>query len=289
MESKRFSRRWHILSNIAKKSLKVGAAVVVGVVVYQRWKYNDKVLYASWTTNYEPSVKWDFNWDRREPSSLLPPPKGKTDSELADYKKQLENSTPTASRHLLLIRHGQYFDNAAVDKDRFLTALGRAQAEVTGMRLKDLDLPYTVLISSTMTRAIETAKLIHKHLPELEYKQDEILREGAPIPPEPPLGSWRPEQKQFFQDGARIESAFRKYFYRADPSQKEDTYEVIVCHANVIRYFVCRALQFPPEAWLRFALANGSITHICIRPSGRVSVKSVGEHGHIKAQEISYN
>ena len=35
----------------------------------------------------------------------------------------------------------------------------------------------------------------------------------------------------------------RKYFKRADVSQKKDSYEVIVCHANVIRYFVCRAIQ----------------------------------------------
>ena len=46
--------------------------------------------------------------------------------------------------------------------------------------------------------------------------------------------------QQFFQDGARIESAFRKYFHRADPDQKGDSVEIIVCHANVIRYFVCR-------------------------------------------------
>ncbi len=25
---------------------------------------NDKDLLASWTTNHEPSVKWNFNWDR---------------------------------------------------------------------------------------------------------------------------------------------------------------------------------------------------------------------------------
>ncbi|KAJ8313459.1 hypothetical protein KUTeg_008982 [Tegillarca granosa] len=42
---------------------------------------------------------------------------------------------------------------------------------------------------------------------------------------------------QFFQDGARIEAAFKKYFHRADPKQKTDSYEIFVCHANVIRYF----------------------------------------------------
>jgi hypothetical protein len=49
--------------------------------------------------------------------------------------------------------------------------------------------------------------------------------------------------QQFFQDGARIEAAFRKYFHRADCEQKCDTVEILVCHANVIRYFVCRWVQ----------------------------------------------
>jgi hypothetical protein len=51
----------------------------------------------------------------------------------------------------------------------------------------------------------------------------------------------------FHEDGARIEAAFRKYIHRADVEQKNDSVEIIVCHANVIRYFVCRALQLPAE------------------------------------------
>ena len=43
-----------------------------------------------------------------------------------------------------------------------------------------------------------------------------------------------------FQESARIEAAFRKYVHRAEPEQKADSIEVYVCHANVIRYFVCR-------------------------------------------------
>jgi len=45
---------------------------------------------------------------------------------------------------------------------------------------------------------------------------------------------------QIFQDGARIEAAFCRYVHRADADQSEDSYEIIVCHANVIRYLVCR-------------------------------------------------
>uniref|UniRef100_A0A3Q3X7Y8 Serine/threonine-protein phosphatase PGAM5, mitochondrial n=1 Tax=Mola mola TaxID=94237 RepID=A0A3Q3X7Y8_MOLML len=68
----------------------------------------------------------------------------------------------------------------------------------------------------------------------------DLLREGAPIEPVPPVTHWKPDAVQYHEDGARIEAAFRRYIHRADPKQKEDSYEIIVCHANVIRYFVCR-------------------------------------------------
>jgi len=277
MDQKIFRRLSSRLSTVVKGAAKVGAVVVIGVVAYKnsRGDHLQKV-HASWTTGYEPNTIWDPNWDRRDP-------KASGDEEKA------KNCTPTASRHILLIRHGQYFDDAIHDKERFLTNLGRAQADLTGHRLKQLDLPYVTLVSSTMTRALETAKLIHKHIPELTHITDDSLREGAPVPPEPPIGTWSPEPKQFFQDGARIESAYRKYFHRANASQKEDSYEIIVCHANVIRYFICRALQFPPEGWLRFSLAHSSISHVVIRPSGRITVRGVGDHGFMPPDQISFS
>lgn len=58
--------------------------------------------------------------------------------------------------------------------------------------------------------------------------------------------------QQYHEDGARIEAAFRRYIHRADPKQKEDSYEIIVCHANVIRYFVCRCVWLVSlRAWRR--------------------------------------
>lgn len=93
--------------------------------------------------------------------------------------------------------------------------------------------------------------------------------------------------QQFFRDGARIEAAFRRYFWRADASQKSDTYTLIVGHGNVIRYFVCRALQFPPEAWLRLHLNHGSITWLTIQPSGNVSIRCLGDSGYMPPQYLT--
>lgn len=268
---------------------------------------------ASWTTNFTPSVKWDWNWDRREAESLVKPLKRHPDynnnnsndnnnNNNSNYtndvnnnsiivearEEKLEKARPTATRHLIFIRHGQYNLNASSDSERYLTKLGRDQAALTGERLKELGLPYSRFVYSTMTRATETANIMKEKMGDVgEVEYCDLLREGAPIPPEPPLGSWKPEKYKFYTDGARIEAAFRKYVHRASPSQEKDSYEVFVCHANVIRYFVCRALQLPPEAWLRISLHNGSMTHLVVRPDGRVALWHLGECGYMPPDKLS--
>ncbi|XP_039290940.1 serine/threonine-protein phosphatase Pgam5, mitochondrial-like [Nilaparvata lugens] len=266
-----------------QKYLLTGLSICGGAVIthYGLNQNQDHRAYTAWTTNYVPEVKWDHNWDKREPESLVKPPKnGKPVDENA-YNEMIEQKKSKAVRHLILIRHGQYNLSGKVDKERVLTELGRNQATETGKRLKLLDFPYTRIIRSTLTRAQETGALIAKELPGVEVTDDSLLEEGSPIPVEPPVGHWKPEASYTFQDGPRIEAAFRKYFHRARPDQTEDSYDVIVCHGNVIRYFVCRALQFPADAWLRFSIFHGSITCISIGASGRVVLRTYSDAGHM--------
>lgn len=283
----------------------VGTAVLVGNYLSN----NQQPLKASWTTSYEPSVKWDHNWDRRDPASLAKPKhhhsmqslhKKTTDENnnlpptpvTTQDDSEIQKHSSKARRHLFLIRHGKYEIKAKERDQQVLTQLGREQAEFTGKRLSELakKFNYTKLHHSTMIRAVQTAEIIKSQLPaDIPVHVDPLLCEGAPIPPEPPVGHWKPEQYQFFEDGSRIEAAFRKYFHRAPPEQLDDSYEIIVCHANVIRYFFCRAMQFPPEAWLRFDLGHGSITHIIIKPDGRVGCRAVGDVGFQPEPKISYS
>ncbi|XP_045469689.1 serine/threonine-protein phosphatase Pgam5, mitochondrial-like isoform X3 [Harmonia axyridis] len=260
--------------------LAVGVGAVTGFISsYVYTKFNgEKIAYASWTTNYEPNpaAKWDYNWDHMEPKYMVNPKKLKSASGDNEINESLEKNTSKVLRHVILIRHGQYNTLGLTDNERVLTETGRKQAELTGIRLKELGIPFTEMVKSTMSRAQETGSLISKNLPNIPVTNCDFIREGIPIPPEPAIGNWRSEMK----DGARIEAAFRKYFHRADPSQEKDSYTLLVCHANVIRYFVCRALQFPAEAWLRMSLNHGSITWITITPSGRVYLKVLGESGH---------
>ncbi|XP_054276833.1 serine/threonine-protein phosphatase Pgam5, mitochondrial-like isoform X2 [Macrosteles quadrilineatus] len=273
---------------VLKKVLATGiSACGGGLVLYSLYNQNlEKFkVNASWTTNYTPQVPWDFNWDRRNPESLVKPCKGKEDE--ARYNAEIANATPTAKRHIILIRHGQYNLDGKSDVEKFLTPIGKEQAAMTGKRLKELGHNYTHLTVSTMTRAKETASIIQGFLPSsVKVTHCSMLEEGAPIPPEPPVGDWRPEP-HFFQDGARIEAAFREHIHRASPKQKEDSYEVIVCHGNVIRFFLCRVLQFPADAWLRISLRHASLSILTILPSGRVVLRSVGDTGHFPPQLLT--
>lgn len=229
------------------------------------------------------SKEWDFNWDFRQPEYCVKP--NSTDEELNKVKA-------TAKRKLYLIRHGQYEHNKE-DKDCILTKLGQQQAECTGKRLADLGIKYSDFTVSTMTRAKETAEIIFKQLEiaetvkDVEVERTDILREGHPIDAVP-YHRFKPANWEFV-DGPRIEAAFRRYFHRAHYSDKEDTHEVIVCHANVIRYFICRALQNAPEGWLRMGLANGSITEVTLEPNGGVYITCIGDKGHMSTEMITFS
>ena len=118
-----------------------------------------------------------------------------------------------------------------------------------------------------MTRAIETSPIIQKHLPNsVKVKDpDNLLREVSTY--------------ENANSKARMKEAFKKYFYRPDQSQCEDTYDIVVCHANVINYFYHEALQI--KAWEQLRLKHGSITWITVKPDGIV-VRKIGDSRHIE-------
>ena len=146
--------------------------------------------------------KWNYNWDHRAPAS----------SEKNDTDGEKEEKKSVATRHLILIRHGQYEQHHKDSDMKKLTELGRRQARATGDRLKELDENYTILYFSTMPRATETGKIIRysfdklnmatvshimcltsECLPGVPTKSCDLMREGAPYPPDPPSKHWRPQ------------------------------------------------------------------------------------------------
>jgi serine/threonine-protein phosphatase PGAM5 len=90
------------------------------------------------------------------------------------------------------------------------------------------------------------------------------------------------ENKNAGNEHAAVESKKAAFLPRNE-------YEIVVCHANVIRFFVLRALQLPPEAWFRLHPNNCSITHLRVRPDGCVDLFCLGEAGHLTAEENTFN
>ncbi|XP_067938984.1 serine/threonine-protein phosphatase PGAM5, mitochondrial-like isoform X2 [Watersipora subatra] len=228
--------------------------------------------------------QWDYNWDRRAPeSSVKPPAPG---SNLEKYEIKLEEARPTAVRNLLLVRHGQY---EQYTKEKWLTDLGREQAELVGDHLQRLNLPITKIVWSSKNRATETGKIISKYFEGVPTEACDLLREGLPLAAAEPLHpTWPLMEQERFTQGMQMEAGFRKHFHRAPSSQTEDSYEIISCHGNVIRYYVLRALQLPASAWINLSAYNASLTWLQIAPDGRVNLVLFGDTGFIPPHKITY-
>lgn len=155
----------------------------------------------------QPKTVWDFDWDKRDPASLLPPEQSiKSDGDITRQSKISTPIKPTATRHLFLIRHGQYNLKGLTDEERTLTPLGWEQAEFVGKRLKELSIPYAKIVQSSMTRAKNTASVISKHLGDVPVETCDFLREGSPIKPVPESPHWRPD--------AQVSAVIMLYIYQ---------------------------------------------------------------------------
>lgn len=245
----------------------------------------------------KPTVQyplWDYNWDGR----MTP------ETTLEAQSKSMEEPVTGTTRHIILVRHGQYKEQYEDDGRRKLTRLGRLQAEKTGRRLRVLQTGIDEkfgschikkIYSSDMTRAKETAAIISKHLGLQLQPPDDRLNEAIPAPIIPVRRDIDAEM-EIDENRGRIEDAFRYYFFRANPSEDEfdeskpdHEFEVIVCHGNIIRFFFCRALQLPPEAWLRLSIFNCSMTYFIIKPNGYVSCRMLGDIGHLGYEESTFS
>ena len=115
-----------------------------------------------------------------------------------------------------------------------------------------------------------------------------FLRPAAIVPSRDVLDKDTMEEVE--DNSGRAERVFKAHIFRGPEGPKDrHEFEVIVCHGNLIRYFFCRTLQLPPEAWLRMSLFNCSITYLVLRPSGFVSARMLGDIGHLDYDQCSFS
>lgn len=190
------------------------------------------------------------------------------------------NEEENGIRTIYLIRHGEYnqADTSDSDLGKELTPLGIAQARLISTRLKSMPVNFNSLISSTMRRAIQTALVINNDFPELKLKESNLILECTPP-------TWREDiivktdPKELSDCVENLEKAFREFFIPSPDGN--DRNDIIVCHGNVIRYFVTKVLKVDSMSWLQMSIGNCSLTIIRVLPDGSLKLAAYGDMGHI--------
>lgn len=178
-----------------------------------------------------------------------------------------------AQRTLTLIRHGQCEPG---DDNPCLTELGRKQAELTGQALRDQ--PVSAIHYSTLDRARETADIIAQCFPDVPMNGHDLLWEG--VPPVPPVFldhfSHQPDVDLFDTPitKKRFDAAYYHFF---KPAKESNVHELIICHGNIIRYLIARALKIDPHTWAYLMVDHCSLSQVIVGPNNVPSTEQFGE------------
>lgn len=184
-----------------------------------------------------------------------------------------------AERVLVLVRHGHYAADPAADEriGPGLTALGVAQARLVAARLAGDPGGMDGLHASPMQRARDTAAAIAESFPGRRFEVVDDLAECTPPTRRADVMA-REDAAALAACKARLEAVFARYFQPARGAARSD---LLVCHGNVIRYLVTRALGVDPAAWLEMSVGHASITRIRVAADGTFKVIAVGDVGHL--------
>ncbi len=179
-----------------------------------------------------------------------------------------------AIKTIILLRHGQYKS----EPSEKLTSLGRQQAVRAGKRLKSIKLDK--IHFSTLPRAYETAEIVKVTLayPKKLHGSD-FLHECVPgFPKKLRKKHGYTDEKKLMKDKRQADRAYREIF----TFSKRNCTELVVCHGNIIRYFVCKALGIDTESWRKFDIKQCGITVIQLNKKSRsLNVISHNDVGHL--------
>jgi serine/threonine-protein phosphatase PGAM5 len=192
------------------------------------------------------------------------------------------------TRTLLLVRHGQY----DVEDEGRLTEIGRQQATATGRfittllatdseaKLGSVD----ALWSSTLPRARETASILTKTFATklniaLKVRPTGVLREGMYSK----LKGFDVTERERDEDRARGDVAYGRFFR----TSRADRLEILVCHGNLIRYLICKAMHVPVGRWTRMNSSHCGLTRVLVRATGAVRVVSYNETAHLPPKLVT--
>jgi broad specificity phosphatase PhoE len=178
-----------------------------------------------------------------------------------------------AVRTILLIRHGQYHLDQEHPRYGLLTPLGQRQGRLLARRLALCSLD--AVHSSTAPRAIETAQQIRQQLRAVPHRATRLLLEGLPTA-QP--GFTAEQRGRVPAHRARMDRVFIRYFR---PTRGRDRVEALICHGNIIRYLLRKALGDSAYKWTRFEASHCGISSVVIVADGTIRIAGVNDVGHL--------
>ena len=184
-----------------------------------------------------------------------------------------------AARTIVLVRHGNYVDDPAADPrlGPHISPIGVAQAHLVGARLVAMPTRFDALYASPLQRARDTAAVIAEDFPGRHFEVvDDLAECTPPTRRQEVMAQEKPEDLAKCE--TQLDRAFARFFRPATGHAETD---LLVCHGNVIRYLVTRALGVDTKAWLEMSPGHASITRIRVEADGRFKVISVGDVGHL--------
>lgn len=190
-----------------------------------------------------------------------------------------------AMRTVVLVRHGSYVPDPKIDEKigPHLSPLGAAQANLVGARLAGMPGRFDGMYVSPVQRARDTAAIIGANFPGRHFEAVDDLAECTP--PTRRTEVTRGESPAALAAcKAQFDRLFARFFKPAAGSPQRD---LLVCHGNVIRNMVTRAMGVDDLAWLEMSVGNASLTVIRVEPDGRMKVIAVGDVGHLPPNLLS--
>lgn len=185
--------------------------------------------------------------------------------------------------------------------------------------------PQFPVYHSGVTRAEQTATIIAQQFPNnhnggggVYLRENKLFREawpGNPLPSKNQKIMARENLDNMVADCARLKVLYRTMFRHLIPddlrttenelseaekaaftatfgsttqSRVGDRYRVIVCHANIIRWFVCKAMGVDPDgSWGRMRHSHCGITAMEVDSVGNVQLTYVNQTGHLQTTMIT--
>ena len=176
----------------------------------------------------------------------------------------------------MFVRHGDY----RPDPEE-LTDLGHEQVRLTAARLATAPAIDRV-VHSTMPRAVQTAELLAAELGLTDLRADGALAECVPGTPSAHLLSaqqqaWFVEHADGGAGAEQMAEAAARYLVPAPA----DRVELVVAHANVIRWLLATAVSAGPNAWFQQAHYHCGLSAVVLRPDRQPAVLAVNDSSHL--------